>query len=102
MEPAQPTQADVTRQLGFEFPIPPNSHVSIYGATVNFVTSMPLAEARKYVSETMVSIGFQAGDEVERAKGEFFTDYFVGERAVGVLVFQVSDRGATIQVGAPK
>ena len=48
----------------------------------------------------MVAAGFRSTDSVERAPGEFHTDYAAGEPTVGVLVFQVTERGATILVNA--
>lgn len=96
------TQQDVTRTLGFEFPVPEGAHVSIYGKTVVLVTGMPLDAAREYAAAAMRETGFVGGDEAESATGEFRIDYRKGERSLGVQVFQVSERGATIRVGAVK
>ena len=96
------SQDDVTRKLGFEFPLPESAHVSIYGATVSILTALPLAEARQYAERSLRAAGYVPSAAVERAPGEFYTDYVQDERTVGVLVFQVTERGATIQVGAPK
>jgi len=101
--PPAPTQADATRALGFEFTIPGGGRViNIVGATVSMITAMPLDDARTYSERTMRAAGFTPGEEVERYPGEFYTDYTKGERTVGVLVFQVTDSGATITVGSPK
>jgi hypothetical protein len=101
-QPRQPSQADVDRKLGFVFPIPEGSHAAIYGATVSLLTNMPLAEARAYADRSMAGAGFQSVEVVERAPGEFYTDYERNGRTVGVAVFQVTERGATIQVNALK
>lgn len=101
--PPAPTQADATRALGFEFTIPGGGRViNIVGATVSMITAMPLDDARAYAGEAMRAAGFTPGEEVEQYPGEFYTDYTKGERTVGVLVFQVTDSGATITVGSPK
>jgi len=100
--PVSKTQEDVNAKLGFEFKVPEGAFVSIYGATVNIITTMPLAEARTYAAKRMGAAGFTAVDEIARPTGEFYTDYENGGRRLGVQVFQVSATGATIQVGAKK
>jgi hypothetical protein len=96
------TQADVSRKLGFEFALPEGSQVAIYGATVSLVTTMPLTAAREYTARALRDAGFVLQETVERSPGEFYSDFTQGDRTLGVLVFQVTERGATIQLGAPK
>lgn len=101
--PPKLTQADVTGKLGFEFTLPEDANVlSITGATVSILTAMPIEDARTYAERAMRAAGFTPGTELERYPGEFYTDYTKGERTIGVLVFQVTESGATIKVGAPK
>lgn len=101
--PPELTQADVTGALGFEFTLPEDAKVlNIIGATVSILTTMPLDDARAYTERAMRTAGFTPGAEVERYPGEFYTDYTKGERTIGVLVFQVTESGATISVGALK
>ena len=100
--PAEPDQEDVTRALGFPFPLPDGAVVRVYGATVSVVTTLPLAAARSYAARAMRDAGFVPGTEEERAPGEYYTLHERDGRRVGVLVFQVTDRGATIQVGGPR
>jgi hypothetical protein len=100
--PVMPSQREVTEKLGFEFPIPEGSHVAIYGATVTIVTNMPLTVARSYAASSMQAAGFAVVKETEIATGEFYTDYRREARTLGVMIFQVSERGATIQVNAKK
>lgn len=95
-------QDEVTAELGFDFPVPEGAQVSIYGATVNLITALPLAAARDYADRHLRAAGFAAVETQERATGEYYTDWVKGERKLGVLVFQVSPRGATIQLGALK
>ncbi|MCB1183593.1 hypothetical protein KDM41_09165 [bacterium] len=98
--PAVPGQDEVDRKLGFPFPVPAGATVSIYGATVNVLTTLPLDEARAYADRTLRAAGFVPGEAVERAPGEFATTCTRDGRSLVVLVFQVSARGATIQLGA--
>lgn len=101
-QPPAVTQANVTQKLGFEFPVPEGAHISIYGATVNLLTSMPLTEARNYTERAMRAAGYTPKKEIERAPGEFYADYDREGANLGVLVFQVTPKGATIQLGAIK
>jgi len=101
--PPQLTQADITRALGFEFTLPEGATVlNIVGVTVSMLTAMPIDDARTYADRTMRAVGFTPGAEAERYPGEFYTDWTKDERSIGVLVFQVTEKGATISVGSPK
>lgn len=97
-----PVPSTVAQALGFDFPLPEGASFSVVAATVNVLTTLPLAEARAYAEDTMNAAGFEEISREERATDEFFYQYSDGERTVGMLVFQVSERGATIQLGAPK
>lgn len=101
-EPPQPSQAEVEKKLGFSFPIPKDSHVAIYGTTVTIVSSMPLEDARTYANQSMNTAGFEQTNVEELSPGEFYSTFTNGDRTLGVKVFQVSERGATIKVNAIK
>jgi len=101
--PPTPTPAEIVALLGFDFPIPEGSQLSVVARTANILTPMSVAEARVHLEEAMTDAGFvQVGDPVERAKDEFFYTFQRDERTVTANVFSVVAGKTTIQIGAAK
>lgn len=101
--PPTPMPAEVMALLGFDFPIPEGSQLSVVGRTANIVTPMKVAEARSLLEEAMAAAGFtQVGEAEERARDEFFYTFQREERTVTANVFSVVSGKTTIQIGAAK
>ena len=101
--PPTPMPSEVMALLGFDFPIPAGSQLSVVGRTANVLTTFSVAEARTHLEEAMRAAGFaQVGDAVERAKDEFFYTFQRDERTVTANVFSVVTGKTTIQIGAAK
>ncbi|MCL4834246.1 MAG: hypothetical protein KJZ86_17515 [Caldilineaceae bacterium] len=101
--PPTPTPSEIMALLGFDFPIPDGSQLSVVARTANILTPMSVAEARTHLEEAMTTAGFsQVGDPVERAKDEFFYTFQRDERTVTANVFSVVAGKTTIQIGAAK
>lgn len=101
--PPTPMPAEVVALLGFNFPIPEGSQLSVVARTANILTTMGLAEARTYLEEAMAAAGFaQVGQAEERAKDKFFYTFQRDDRTVTANVFSVLTGKTTIQIGAAK
>jgi len=101
--PPTPMPAEIVALLGFDFPIPEGSQLSVVARTANIVTTFSVAEARTHLEEAMAAAGFtQVGEPEERAKDEFFYTFQREERTVTANVFSVVAGKTTIQIGAAK
>ncbi|MBI3959572.1 MAG: hypothetical protein HY328_12255 [Chloroflexi bacterium] len=101
--PPTPMPGEIVALLGFDFPIPAGSQLSIVARTANILTPFSVAEARAHLEEAMTAAGFtQVGDPVERAKDEFFYTFQRDDRTVTANVFSVVAGKTTIQIGAAK
>jgi len=101
--PPTPMPSEIVALLGFDFPIPAGSQLSVVARTANITTQMNVADARAYMEEAMAAAGFtQVGDAEERAKDEFFYTFQSDERTVTANVFSVVTGKTTIQIGAAK
>lgn len=101
--PPTPMPAEVVALLGFDFPIPEGSQLSVVARTANIVTPFSVAEARTHLEEAMAAAGFtQMGQPEERAKDEFFYTFQRDDRTVTANVFSVLAGKTTIQIGAAK
>ncbi|RME54499.1 MAG: hypothetical protein D6790_16715, partial [Caldilineae bacterium] len=99
-----PLPASVIADLfGFDFPLPEGSTVTVYGATVNILAPISVAEGRRILEETLTANGFsQVGDPEERAANEFFYTFEKGGQTFTANVFSVVEGKTTIQLGAVK
>ena len=101
--PPTPLPSEILALLGFDFPIPAGSQLSVVARTVNILTPMNVAEARAHLEEAMTAAGFtQVGEPEERAKDEFFYTFQRDEHTVTATVFSVVAGKTTIQIGAAK
>lgn len=101
--PPTPMPSEIVALLGFDFPIPAGSQLSIVARTANIVTPLSVAEARSHLEESMAAAGFtQVGEPEERAKDEFFYTFQRDERTVTANVFSVVAGKTTIQIGEAK
>ncbi len=101
--PPTPMPAEIVALLGFDFPIPEGSQLSVVARTANIVTPFSVAEARIHLEEAMIAAGFtQVGESEERAKDEFFYTFQRDDRTVTANVFSVVAGKTTIQIGAAK
>jgi hypothetical protein len=101
--PPTPMPSEVLALLGFEFPIPEGSQLSVVGRTANILTPMSVDEARTHLEEGMAAAGFtQVGDPEERSENEFFYTFQRDERTVTANVFSVVVGKTTIQISAAK
>ncbi len=101
--PPTPSPTEVIALLGFDFPIPAGSQLSVVGRTANILTTFSVAEARAHLEEAMTAAGFtQVGEVEERARDEFFYTFQRDERTVTANVFSVVAGKTTIQIGAAK
>ena len=95
--------SEIVALLGFDFPIPEGSRLSVVERTVNILTQFSVAEARAYLEDAMTTAGFaQSGEPLERTKDEFFYIFQQGDQTVTATVFSVEAGKATIQIGAAK
>jgi len=101
--PPTPSPTEMMALLGFDFPIPAGSQLSVVGRTANVLTTFGVAEARSHLEEAMAAAGFtQVGEAEERARDEFFYTFQRDDRTVTANVFSVVAGKTTIQIGAAK
>jgi len=98
-----PAPSEIAALLGFDFPIPADSDLSIVASTANILAPMSVADSRTHLEKAMTAAGFtQMGEPEERAKDEFFYTFQKEDRTVTANVFSVVAGKTTIQIGAAK